>query len=96
MSKPDQSYLTPDGKPFPWGTILQMHAVGEYRIAEYEDSRTGRVLYHGWVAGQDTSSSWTSLDEALIFLIAYSNTEPNYARHATQFAARGLGLKETT
>jgi hypothetical protein len=68
---------------FTWGTIIELHEVGEYTIAEYHPwkSDNGKILmgepdgkkteFHGWVSGEDTSHSWLSLDDALAGLISY-------------------------
>ena len=77
----------PDGSRFPWGPIVKIHEVGPYQIVEYLDDRSsyprtqqeghGRTMYQPWVNGRSTSTSWPSLDAALVGAIAYQAEGPN-------------------
>lgn len=93
------------GDAFSWGPIVAIHEAGPYAVVEYLDDRSnfasaddwvdhGRTVYAAFVDGHDTSTSFSTLDEALLFLIARRNTEVNQARHVARFLARGLGIKE--
>ena len=65
---------------FPWGRIIDWHKLGEYDIAEYHpyDEKSNRdlflnrerVAFHGWIDGRDASSSWDTLERAIVGLIA--------------------------
>jgi hypothetical protein len=67
---------------FTWGEFISFHEVGEYSIIEYhpwksENSSifTGQpskeISFHPYINGRDLSTSFSSLDEALAFCIAY-------------------------
>ena len=75
--------------PFTWGQVVNIHAIGEYSIVEYQPWKTDgcrlkigdvdfeNYLFHGYIDGKCTSRSWESLDAALVGLIAYKRDGPN-------------------
>ena len=66
---------------FPWGRVLKVHEVGDISIVEYAERKvvscticnkeTGGRIYHPYVNGEDTSHSFESLYQALIFAVVY-------------------------
>lgn len=79
--------IGPDGDRFPWGPIDQVHEVGPYQIVEYrrdmsnfagsDYSEHGRVQFHPFIDGKDTSRSFDTLDAALVGAVAYRHEGPN-------------------
>lgn len=78
---------------FAWGRVIDVHEIGPYSIVEYQakipDKYTAEYKpvsnrgyktshsFHAYVNGRDTSHSWDSLDEALVFAISYRTVGPN-------------------
>ena len=77
----------PDGQKFVWDRVSAWHEIGEYVIAE-----TSGGKFHPYVCGCDTSHTFSTLDEALVYAIAYRNMEVNAAGWATRFFAVVLKL----
>lgn len=86
---------------FPWGLVKQTHEVGPYMVVEYHPRKTkgcevtreidhDQTMYHPYVDGRDTSNSFSSLEEALAFSIAYRKEGGNTRAHT--YFIRGLGL----
>ena len=79
-----------NGLPFIWGKLIDIQTIGEYSIVYYHPwivdngniktgfPNLGKLFYHGYVLGKDTSNSWESLDEALVGCIAYNREGPNH------------------
>ena len=78
----------PDGRKFPWGPIDKVHQVGPYQIVEYrrdmsnsgmtsDFSEHGRVQFHPFIDGRDTSCCFNTLDAALAGAIAYRREGTN-------------------
>ncbi len=71
------------GTPYTWGQVRQIHTIGEYDIIEYHpwivegcSIRSGSPNltereFAGYVNGQRTHQSLSTLDEAIAFVIAY-------------------------
>lgn len=55
---------------FQWGTVRQMHDIGEYIIVEYTKETTGEIGFHPYISGVDTNHTYNSLDAALAGCIA--------------------------
>jgi hypothetical protein len=88
---------------FPWGRVIQIHAIGPYEIVEYAERgadnhpthprvETGQIMFH--VNTTHLPDSWTgesfdSMDRALIGCIDKAR---NGSTRATPYAARVLGL----
>lgn len=86
---------------FTWGTVTRFHEVGpRYMIVEYERRPVGnetltereKVAFHVYVDGRDTSSSTNTLEDALIYAIAFGKLEINEARWMSIAAAKLLGV----
>ena len=85
---------------FPWGPIVAIHDIGVYSIIEYREPVSDKEipagsyrdgnLFHPYIAGEDTFTSLTSLDAALIHAIVYSRTGPNSADHIGRHFLCGL------
>lgn len=88
--------LDPLGREFPWGPIQTVHTINDITIVEYlrdnsrlgnpsEDSlaQHGTPAFHVYVDGASTSTSYRSLDSALVGAIAHRRCGPNSqaARH---------------
>jgi hypothetical protein len=87
---------------FTWGEFISFHEVGEYSIIEYhpwksENSSifTGQpskeISFHPYINGRDLSTSFSSLDEALAFCIAYKFDGCNTSAH--YYFIKGIGDK---
>jgi hypothetical protein len=94
------SRTDPYGMRFTWGPIMETLQIGPYTILEHlEDTsryndpaaweRHGRMLYHVYVDGKDTSFSALSLDAALAGAIAYRREGSN--SHAGDYFMRMVG-----
>lgn len=79
--------LLPDGNKFVWGPISWIHEIGPYMIVEYRQDRStfigrdqndhGRTLFHPYLNGKDTSTSYESLSSALVGVIGYEREGGN-------------------
>jgi hypothetical protein len=91
---------------FTWGKVIEVNEIGPYAIVEFypkiPDEYSGghlvrkrghesRPSFHAFVNGEDTSSSWRTLDEALVFAIAVRHSDWNVANHVAPAFLRGLG-----
>lgn len=78
------------GQPFTWGEVIRIHTIGEYDIVEFYrwdekgKADTTDISFHCYLNGKSVSQSWSSLDEALVGLIAYKHEGPN-SKAATYF-----------
>jgi hypothetical protein len=67
-----------------WGSVVKTHCIGEYQIIEYLD-RNNEVSYNPYINFEDNGCSYSSLDAALIGVIARNKIEVNSANHAIGF-----------
>ena len=58
---------------FMWGTVKEVHTIGDYVILEYDDPSEGKTLFYGYVGAENTSVSHETLDQALVYVITYKN-----------------------
>lgn len=78
------------GEPFTWGAVTEIIDVGPYTILRYQSSDINRgEMFHGYVDGQDTHISSTSLDEILTQCIARKHEGLN--SHAAHYFMRMIG-----
>jgi len=77
-----------DGGSFWLGRIVKWHKLGEYDIAEYhpramDGARISKVIdtdttnFAGYIDGRDASHSWSTLEQAIVGLIAIRRDGPN-------------------
>jgi hypothetical protein len=89
---------------FTWGEFISLHEVGEYSIIEYHPWKqkgasllTGQpseeISFHPYINGRSLSHSFKSLDEALVFCIAYKFDGCN--TRANQYFFGGIGSKHS-
>lgn len=78
---------------FNWGPILKTHVIGEYQIIEYMD-KDDTIRFHPYLNFKSSHAAYTSLDTALIGIIAANNLEVNEARYATNCILRILKKPE--
>lgn len=54
-------------REYHWGRVIKIHCVGEYQIVEaIRDDKDENVHYHGYINYDDTNTSYSSLDSALV------------------------------
>ena len=58
------------GEKFTGGDVRQIHELRDIAVVEYQDGRTGAVFYHPYIDGRDTAHCFSTLDEALIGVVA--------------------------
>ncbi len=80
---------------FTWGEVVKIHDIGRYTIIEYisRDLGDGKHLtFHIYVDGESLSVGTSSLEEALVYGVAYhfADNDPNRARHAAWAAMKVL------
>lgn len=75
---------------FVWGIIVKIHCIGDYQIIEYTDGKDKEDKFHVYINFQDTSSSYSTLDNALIGAITQNKLEANEARWASSFIQKML------
>ena len=51
-------------KEYTWGDAVNVHCIGEYQIVEA--IKNGETHYHGYINYNDTNTSYSSLDSALV------------------------------
>ena len=74
---------------FGWGQILKVHEIGEYQIVEFDKfelnsvprKTTGEIRFQPFINERDTSHTFDTLDEAIIFAIARNNEGLNGKAH---------------
>jgi len=74
---------------FPWGKVVKTLCIGEYQIIEYKRSDYVNA-FHVYIDFESTSSSYETLDHALIGAIARKNLEVNESSYAVTFISRML------
>lgn len=87
---PKNGTRAPDGREFPWGPIQQIHSINGIDVVEYlcDNSNLGnpsersvrqhgQPLFHAYLDGRSTNTSYRSLDSALVGAIAYRRSGPN-------------------
>jgi hypothetical protein len=87
--------IGPDGQKFRWGTITKIHVIDpfhKYEIVEYMSSMG--TLFHAYVNGQDTRKAYTTLEEAIVFAIAYGRTDAEAAAYLSEFFFDTLRARE--
>jgi hypothetical protein len=87
-------------KHFNWGTILDIHNVGDIFVVEYAEKRIanhptleGRILFHTYLGSKDQSASYESLDSALIGAIASKRIGFTAGTYAARFFDDMTGVK---
>jgi hypothetical protein len=90
-----------DLKDFPWGKVAHVHEVGEYQIVEYHPRvAVGCTLtkelhdhteFHPYINGKNTSTSYRSLDAALVGVIAHKHDGAN--TRADVYFCRMVGIQ---
>lgn len=78
-------------KEFTWGTITEIHCIGDYQIAEYTDKKDNNVYYHGYIGYKDSNVSYLSLDSALVGCIGYKYEGGN--GKAAMYFGKMIGLE---
>lgn len=53
-------------KRWAWGGAPVVHEIGPYSIVESVDEKRGVILFHPYVNGKDTNSSYLTLDQSLL------------------------------
>jgi len=88
----DLEVLRKNKRRFMWGSIAGIHDLGEYTFVDYVSTSTGtaRRSFHVYVGGKDTHTSCDSLDEAMIYAVAWANLEINAAEHMAEAANKIL------
>jgi hypothetical protein len=91
-------------RDFPWGPIERVHEIGEYQIVEYHPQvfknccGTGEyheyTHYHSYRDGKDCRTSYETLDEALIGVIACKYDGAN--SQAAAYFGRMIGIANAT
>ena len=78
------------------GTIIAIHSIGEYDFVEYLSTpasnnadKTRRIAFSSYIGGERTCRSYSSLDEALVGVIARKYDGIN--TQADRFFMRGIG-----
>jgi hypothetical protein len=99
-------FTAPDGRPFPWGPIDRVHRVGRFAIVEFRRDESklwspdGKYLdrhnatqFHPYIDGRDASTSYSSLESALVGAVGYLREGPN-GRAASYFDRMTLPAEE--
>lgn len=74
-------------KRFPWGRVIEDHAIGRFTIREYHNKNSDFVLFHGFVDGKDAHESWLTIEDAIVGLIVLSIAGLNNRQIAQHFMA---------
>lgn len=53
-------------KKWAWGGAPVVHEIGPYSVVESVDEKDGRILFHPYVNGKDTNTSYMTLDQAIL------------------------------
>ncbi len=78
---------------FSWGDVIQVHIISEYQIIEHMDT-DGVIRFHPYINFRDYHNTYSSLDIALIGVIAGNSLKVNEARYATTCILRILKKQE--
>lgn len=101
LPKSRVTHLAPNGRPFPWGPIDAVHSIAGIDVVEYRCDKSnfgqesawaehGETRFHPYLEGRDTSTSYYSLDSALVGAIALRRSGPN-SQAAAHFDMITLG-----
>jgi len=77
---------------FGWGRVIKTHVIGNYQIIEYNDQEKTR--FNPFINFKNCHTSFISLDNALIGVIAENSIEKNEARYAITFILKMLNKSE--
>jgi transcriptional regulator with XRE-family HTH domain len=94
LFNPRNPDLDPNGDSFPWGPIDRVINFERYTFVQYRFDKSsmassdysdhGSTFYQAYVDGRNTSHSFSTLDEAVVFAVAYRAEGPN-TQAATYF-----------
>ena len=73
---------------FKWGPVVKTHTIGEYQIIEYISNDV--VRFYTYINFNSCNTSYTSLDAALIGVIATNGLDAYESRYATTCILRIL------
>lgn len=85
-----------------WGKVKAVHVIGDYQIVEYHPRNCGRgnrgidyetTHFHPYIDWIDTNRSYTTLEEAMVGMVAYRFDGNN--SQAAMYFSRMIGLKGT-
>jgi hypothetical protein len=81
-------------REFHWGKIVKVHAMneGEFIIFEYIREQETEKSFHVYLNFKSTSTSYSSLDSALIGCLTNKYLECNTARYAHSFISKMLEM----
>lgn len=65
----DLNVITAHPELFTWGTLIEIHEIGEYTFVEYSD-HTSEIRFNIYIAGKDMHNGAISLDRAILRAIA--------------------------
>jgi hypothetical protein len=85
----------PDGKPFTWGKIVEIHKVGTIEIVEFTPAfllGNAGNQFHVFVDGANTNRGARTLDGALLVGLAEKYDGRN--SNAAEWMARIINFKE--
>jgi hypothetical protein len=66
----------PDGRPFVWGPIVDIHQISVYTIVEFKrniDNDETKHFFHVYVGEYDANRDYETLDHALVAAVAYKH-----------------------
>jgi hypothetical protein len=82
-------YIQQTTNDYKWlGTVTRISEFYDYAIVEYIPKNETGKRYSPHVKGRSTSHSFTNLDEAIAFAIAYKKEGPNTRAH--QYFIQGM------
>jgi hypothetical protein len=84
-----------NGQPFTWGSVVQIHEIGEYSIVESTQRDDNTASFHPYVNGKDFNRSFETLDIALLAAIAHKY-EGDLNSQAVWYMCKMLGIWEAT
>jgi len=73
---------------FDWGQVIKTHIIGNYQIIE--STHEGKIRFLPYINFKNCHTSFSSLDNALIGVIAENSIEKNEARYAITFILKML------
>lgn len=77
---------------FPWGILVHVHKVREYRVVEFRDNVDGHIWYCAQKNDSNWGRRWTTFEGALIDAIA--STQEGWESGAGFYAARVAGFED--
>lgn len=84
-------------RDFDWlGFVDDIHEISDFVVVEYRERKTGKRRFGGVSGGKSVGESWSTLDAAIIGMLARKYNEVNLAVRAAYLVTKMLSIPDGT